>query len=341
MTKTIPLCALLFLALLLPATRGFAQVPDECAVYQPGADDKIAYIEVQRGGAVSNVTVGGMDMENATGATRLVIDNNETRMLYLVLKSTEPVIWEITGNTVRVSRVVVAGPLRMSNGKVAAGVTGLPADRVTIIPTQKCLSNMHRIFKARSPGEAVRPILGRDADIFKSAGIPLLINVSSSAIRPENAQALAKPRPAPPGIDTRLWERFLQYAPGGVKNLRNMPVISGNPAEPYPVMPGWAGLMQLVMEGKLVPEYREVPDHTKHLPDGRTEPRTQLVFKLVSAAEWFPAGLKGGEAVAVLLAPGISLPKGDFGHCCVISEETKTPLVNAPMCKGGYGFLMK
>jgi hypothetical protein len=333
--------SVLVLFMLVSGRPAEAQLPDECNVYQPGPPDRIIYIEIQSGGALSNITVGGMEMENATSATRLVIPAGEQAMLYLVLKSTEPVIWEMTGNTSRISRIVVAGPTRMSTGKVAAGVTGVAADRVSILPGQKCISNMPRIFKARSPAESTKQILGRNADIFKTAHSPLLIHVSSGGVSTENPPSTPSIRLPPQGVDTRIWERFIKAAPGGIENLRGITVISDSNAEPYPVMPGWAGLIQLVLEGKLVPSFIEMPGHTTHFADGRTEPRTELVFKLVKPADWFPAGLKGGHAVAVVLGPGISLPKGDFGHCCVISEETHEALVNPPVCKGRYGFLMK
>lgn len=78
-------------------------------------------------------------------------------------------------------------------------------------------------------------------------------------------------------------------------------VVATEPARSYEVLPGRAGLVQLVATGAL-------------------EPLGGDDFRIAKPIPHFPAAL--GNAVRLLLGRGIPMPSGSAGRACVIDEVT-------------------
>src|ERR1051326_7344532 len=100
----------------------------------------------------------------------------------------------------------------------------------------------------------------------------------------------------------RLCTDLARNHPAGVVRIERERVVAGLPAQDYEVLPGEAGLLQLLEEGKLEP--------------GRNG---ELV---VRAPMRYPADLFGASSMRFLVPRGVPVPEGDPGHSCVMSEET-------------------
>jgi hypothetical protein len=88
--------------------------------------------------------------------------------------------------------------------------------------------------------------------------------------------------------------------------------VAGARAEAYQVLPGYAGLAQLVGRGSL-----QVMDNGD--------------FRVRSAIPRYPAGLTGAHAVRFQLAQGVSAPTGAPGHSCVVASAGRA-VTNPLIC---------
>lgn len=333
------LFALTVFMLLAPRNSAWAMSPD-CYIPSPDGAD-IAEIKALRSYTVSNIAVAGQD--RGTGVIRVEIAH-ESRPLYLVLVAGSPIIWQITGDVARIKNVILAGNERPAG--IEAGLTGVAKDKVTFISAGGCINNsslstlLRQSDSLRNNGRASKnakqmyitiPI---STEGKRNTGQFMRARVSSSQIILDGLPKTLNANPAPQGIDPAVWSTFLDFVPGGIENLRNLTVVSDIKAEPYVVLPGWAGIVQLVMQGSLVPERSVRSKHsfmsTSHMPIGSSPPN-QMRYRIVKDIGWFPNDLTGSTAPQITLAKGVPLPKGDFGHVCIKSEETGQPVAGTCM----------
>jgi hypothetical protein len=197
-------------------------------------------------------------------------------------------------------------------GKPAAGVIGIPADKLIFINPRECKLTLQQEGTTdwAIAVATLAKALGRPADVVAAKS-----EVEGVSLPSRTTFRQGRERPAtPPGFDEEMWEKALRYSPDGIVMIDPQTVVSPNPVEPYVVLPQQAGLAQLIGEGSLVP-----------IPGAND-------LRIVKPLKRFPAGLNGAHSVRFLLGKGVPLPPGDPGHSCVVSEETGRPLTKGPRC---------
>jgi Ca2+-binding EF-hand superfamily protein len=308
-----------------------------CALPKVPADATLLLVGVYEGKAVSDVSIGGDDVE--VGVAQIEIEQGD-EPLYIVATSYEAMIWQVSGAIDRV-QALVATSMKAGGDKLPrVGVVGLPRERVASPAAADCL----RYFSSKRGSEwdhtvaEVRGLLGKAPDdvvgIYGAARISLPSGIAADSARYANVRAMPLSGPS-----VAMWREALRFAPGGVAQNDPREVVSPLPVAKYAVLPQQAGLAQLIEEGALEvigmsqvielggtriitpgaggPVVKGVSPHEVH-----TMPSELRILRKMR----FPAGLSGAHAVRFVLARGVPYPDGDPGHSCVRSEETGAPV---------------
>lgn len=302
--------------------RSMVNVGPQCSgLPKVDAADKIVYLSAYEGKSLSSVSVAGQ-MED-TDVIPVVIEEGQG-MLYIIASSFSPVIWQFSGATSRISKVIAAGNAYKPTGamqgdqneKIKSGVIGVNKDKISFVDANACalLGNY-----GTPPDRAVSRVntvierhIGRKPDMsLEQYGI-LTTRVGAEVV---SYAASSKVASAPDGFDKETWARHIQSMPGGVVTVQKESVVSDVPAEDYLVLPKWAGISKLVGSGALVPIDRG--------------------FKIVKPIPYFPTGLHGGYSSYFLLGKGVPMPQGKAGHSCVRSEETGKVVQPGVYCERG------
>ena len=322
---------------LRPAAAQVTRSQPSCRVPDPPENAKI--VDLSSSGyssTLSNVTIAGQTAQ--TGALRIEI-LPQAKPLYLVLSSKNITIWDIQGATNDIAQVVIGGPPDTA-GKIQAGITGIPAEKVVFISTHHCLGGMiAAIPKTQRPQPGYTKELdgpyrwenidsegvlspNRDRRITLpvmqaprrlSERSPLRITIGDQVIF-EKAQNLPY-MPPPVGFDSRIWDDFLKDTPGGFLDMKGKTIVTPMTAENYRTLPGWAGFGQLLMEKKLeIDEAR-----TARASFGRPH------FRIIQEIKELPAMSKG-QRLTISLALGVPPPQSINGDVCIESEETGAPI---------------
>lgn len=283
------------------------QLKTSCPAPAAQADDKVVFLNVYAGAALSTQSVAGQDEETTVVQVNIAkAPAGKDGSLHIVAAAGKPVIWQVTGDAARVNAFVAAGPAERGGNRVKAGVAGIDAAKVKFVKLRDCIpvvSQDPASVEGIQAVAAVKSMAGRDVAASGHA---------VSAQRFDIASDVAQGRIAPAGgegYDPVLWALVLRQSAGGIADLKGVTVAAGTKAEAYDVLPQEAGLAQLVKEGKIA-----------KLSEGVGE------FKILKDIPRYPAGLTGAHAVRFILGKGVKPPEGDPGHSCVILEETEQPL---------------
>ena len=303
----------------------------------PGTADNAQLILLSKheGQYLSSVTLGSQHI--AVTAGNLVVEDGD-QPLDIVLISSEPAIWQVSGAVGRVHHLILAssslyqpegrhGGFDLSgSGKPAlAGATGLPADKVRVLGNNRCL---HAFTDPKSPEAAVsvdamRHYMNRSPDIIASAEHVGNFSVPSGGV----SQASTIRTTLIGSVPSLLLEWIGQFVstdrlqimrdmaafhPGGVMTIDPGAVISHYASENYRVLPEEAGMLQLLKNGDLTTDQMGA-------------------FNIVGPIT-FPAGLTGAHSHHFILAKGVPLPLGAPGHSCVTSQETGEVLLSDGIC---------
>lgn len=247
--------------------------------------------------ALSSVAVGGSD--KATTLLDVSIERGTTP-LYLMLVSRQSMVWRLSGDTARVSHVVISSSSLAEGDISASGVIGLPKSKVTI-----SRSNCPEAFGSMSYNEpdraraSIQVSLGRRPDLILSSPKAQRLSLPSGDV----IRADERATPVASGFDPEMWKRAVQNWEAGVANVNPRDIIAVASIEPHGILPGKMGVAQLIGSGALV---REGLDR----------------YRLVRAIPQFPTNMDGGQPITIILAKGVSVPSGDPKYTCLISEET-------------------
>lgn len=281
-----------------------------CEIPKPAPGQYMLVVGSYEGEAISTTSVVGQD--EVTTVSQVEIEPG-TEPLYLLLASSQPRIWQITGATSRVARVVLAA-------RKGIGLTGIAREKVTFAPENNCLmlsSKADEITKAVVKGAITRSI-GRGPDAIIGEYAIHIIKAPSGLLTKAPRRA-----PAPSGLTAdqeMLWDESIRFNPAGVTEIDPAKVVASSRVERYQVLPQQSGLLQLMKEGVLQ----------------RISVRSfagNMSFKIVKPMKRFPAGLAGAHSVTFLLAKGVPVPAGSPGHSCVISEDTGQPVADSVTCR--------
>ncbi|WP_435640950.1 hypothetical protein [Micavibrio aeruginosavorus] len=331
------------------------KISSNCSLPKPQTDEKIIFIGVYEGNTVSTVSVAGQTAE--TNVIPVQIDKGSEK-LYIVTSAFSPVIWQLTGDTDRVERIILAGrsmPEGTDNNDIGgnyinAGVTGVSQNKVTFQRARDC--GLHTGYdsqdnrKKETTLNVLKKLLGRSPDLFFSTYGVTGLHIFGDRINSDiSAKLEDQQKQAPDGFEKNLWAKHLRYMPGGLIDLKAADVVSDGPVVRYDVLPKWAGMAKLAHDGAIVPESgrgsvgvritgKGLPSVTVMGVDGveniqmnntassQIQFETANVFKIVKSIPYFPSGLYGGYSTKFVLGKGVALPKGNPGHSTVISEET-------------------
>lgn len=309
----------------------YAQAPN-CTLPRVPANAQIVLAGAYEGQSASTVAVNGLD-----GQTTLAFVDIEpgTRPIYFVATSYDAMIWVFRGATDRVVQTVLA-----SNGGEqgigGAGAVGLPAARVRT--AHGCVPYFYTMGPERrapytppraGPGQAapteasdpnernavetVQRLLGRRADVVTAFYGIYVLSLPSGRITQADGSM-----PPPEGFHRRTWAQAMVFNPGGLAQVNAADVV-GDRAEAYDVLPNQMGLAQLVGSGQM--QYM-----------GGFDQRGIGDYRLVAPIARFPAELRGGHSVRILIDPGVPMPAGDPGHSCVVSSEEPRILHEGAIC---------
>jgi Ca2+-binding EF-hand superfamily protein len=296
-----------------------------CGMPAAAKRSKIVLLSSYETEALSSVAIGAQ--EEITGVGTINVESGD-EPIYLVIASYQPTIWRLYGAVERIERVFVTTTktgLNKTDPKSMplAGVTGLPADRVTFARQSGCVGFFTEVpsIDAAKAASTVKQQAGKDVAVsvgrFKVAGFQ--VPSGKIDVIENNRTALGTDRNGGTNTATsdatnipvqaatgNLEREFLRLTPGGLVEVDAESVVASASAERYEVAPQEAGLIQLMRSGALTQNQRG----------------EFIIHKKIR----FPAALTGQHAARFLLMRGVPTPEGDPGNSLVIAEETGEPI---------------
>jgi hypothetical protein len=260
---------------------------------------------------LSSATLGSQDI--ATSAAHVIIEDG-AEPLYVVLVSSAPMIWQFEG---AVERVVAA--YLVSNHSaypkplpgIASGATGLPRDVVTFAARPDCITRFNDMptIDATVAIGAVRRRAAHVPDAIVALSraervwLPSGHHERSDDEPRDDVKVMWLENTSAPITAAGLRAEFARAYPAGSVQIDPATVIAGQPVEAYAVLPGRAGLLQLMEQGKIVPGNGQA--------------------FIVRDKIRYPGALDGDYRFRI--PAGVAMPDGDPGRACVIAEDGKTP----------------
>ncbi|MCV9964792.1 hypothetical protein OIU34_23145 [Pararhizobium sp. BT-229] len=271
----------------------------ECALPGVGANEKLVLFGNGAGTRQASVTLGG-DNGDHTHLVDVVVEPGADS-LYVVLTSYEATLWRFTGAVERISRVAATSVRREDNsgeGLGGSGVTGIPRDRVSFLGSWNCLMEFRGlggVDEAQVRGRLF-DILGRQPDIKGGAQLTSTLRIPSMTLD---------------AAERGSWDNLPMV------DVDPDDVVAAVPVKRWDIMPGKAGIQQLLDSG-----------YIESIPNGNSDE-----YRIVKTFPRFPTGLTGGMQPKFLLSTGVPLPGGSPGWACVISEESgQSVSPRSPMC---------
>ncbi|WP_128970682.1 EF-hand domain-containing protein [Bradyrhizobium tropiciagri] len=307
-----------------------------CDVPAPPRDARIVLLGAQEARALSNAWIGTQDQ--VTYVTTVEIAPGP-EPIYLALASGGAMIWDIVGATERIAGVAadadvsidksgdarlqrfaaVNGTAPQRGGKPLVGVIGVPREKVHFTEHTGCLvPATEATMKDGSAEEIAALLLGRAVDETggeQRAGTFRVPAARHFADRPVR-NAIQLPTE---GLGELLWRDVREAYPAGIAQIELEAVVSAHPVSHYSVLPGRAGLAELVDAGALM-----VTGMSRgiRINDGDFKPFTMPNKFRISKKLRLPAGVQGTFTLPSQVPP----PDGDLSATCVLSEPEMKPI---------------
>lgn len=295
----------------------------KCAAPQPDDRAQIMVLSGYEGSALSTTSIAGLD--EVTQVARVGIESG-TAPVYLFLSSYSNIIWQISGNTERLQKVVIE---KGYDG--GAGVVGVDKSKIHFIEAGSCLGYVTNLKGGKgilALGKMARH-LGREPDHMSAyytigsislpsgKGAPKVTGGEGTDIIVYDGKRYTLTPKGPKLLDEDEGHGFgsgdygigqtsrslFRFHPDGVIEIDPSDVVGSGEVAKYDVMPQEAGLLQLLLEKKI----------------NYTRDRYYVIEKQI---ERFPAGLAGAHSVKFILGKGVEMPKGSPSHSSVYSKET-------------------
>ena len=309
------------------------------------AGAKVILLGTHEGYALSTTSLGNGD--DVVSVANLWIEPGN-RPLYIIVSSGSPMIWQVSGYLDRVTALVANAYTPNRKNASAAGVVGLPKDRVYVTPNSDCIDSFTQSQSSRADGASakLRNILGRSADSILANQSVNTVSLPSGIF--DNMAAYGDAvhvRMSGPGGP--LWRQLFKRRPGGLVRVTPYSVVSRLQAKPYEVLPRQAGLARLLEDGaleiigshELVTDdgtpIRGAEEHGINVSNENGELSdfsTHREFRILKKFS-YPPGLSNGHAVWFLLAPGVERPDGNPGQSCLIDQKTGKTIVVGRHCR--------
>ena len=294
-----------------------------CSFPKPLDGQKAMVLKADRGIEIPSVSVAGVD--ETTWSASIGIEPGTTP-LWLMVMANEAMLWRFEGDAARIAQLVVVPSQR--NDIPAAGVMGLPRDKVHFLDTSTCRIAHFAANKERFAA-ALPDLLGRAPDLLLQADSFYTATLPGGGLEQRAGHAAIIEKPA--AMPDQAWADLRNAGGSRVVPMTPADVVPLDRAESYDVLPQQAGLIQLVAEGALVvkPVSAYISFDIKTLAAKR---RNGYVYEIAQPIKRFPAGLYGGNAVTFMLARDVPMPSGNPGHSCVLSGVTGKVLFGGQRC---------
>ena len=323
------------------------QLTEACGFPAAPKGAKVVLLGTYAGEALSTVRLGD-SAEQVTVANVWVEPG--TKPLYVVLAAQGAMIWQFTGNVGRVAQVVAGSSRMIADGIPRAGIVGLPRDRTYFAPQQDCLPFFYKPNSTRAAN--IQNILlqsaGLKSDVVIGRSGISTVSVPSGIFDRQAAYDKTMDLPAT-GPAKELWAEVRRSRPGGIVRVDAKAVVSRAPVKPYDILPGKAGLAQLVESGALkitgtqkiirvIGTQTQVVlgtgSDTIMLPEGEGVELAKVPsrFRILEKIR-LPAGLSGRHSARFVLAPNVPKPDGITAQSCVIDETTGKPISPGRGCR--------
>ncbi len=290
-----------------------------CEMPKASDNAKVVLLSAYETEALSSVTLGSQ--ENVVHTGQVVVEPG-VQPLYIVIPTHAATIWQFSGATERVERLVVTSSLTGPNSADAGrrplvGATGLDRDRITFFDRPNCLSYFYGAPTSGSLQTAgtVRVGVGKAPEVVASAyeigafSVPsgkIAVSRKNGAGTSDGTSEGASIGPQSDVIahapSSRAKQDLRSFSPGGVIEIDPAAVVGSDKASSYEVLPQQGGLVQLLQSGGLV----------------QNSNGEYIVKRKIR----FPSGLHGAHSVTFLVLSGVPYPDGDPGHSCVVVEDT-------------------
>ncbi len=269
----------------------------KCAFPQVKNGTKLIRLEVDKGKALSPVTIGGQKQ-----TTRSAAINIKTRTpIYLVITSREPTIWQFTGNTDLVEHIIVSN---LTKNNSTSGVTGLHRSQVTLTSIG-CIGKNYTsiLYSSLTKLRAVlKYLLGKFPYIIEKKSAAGIIDIYDNKISydPERSD---KTMPfSPKFLYMKGNPKIPKY---GIVDIFPDEVIADSDVEEYKILPDMVGIVQMVNEALIKPLD---PYYKK--------------FLILKEIDYIPTIIPRSSTHLKFFVPKGMKPPEDIGNSCVIMEET-------------------
>jgi len=296
-----------------------AYLSEHIACAYPGYPDgaQIVLLSAGRGQALSTAGLGGED--GSTTVLSVVVEPGDAP-LYVVGVASSAVIWRVSGATERIRQLVLASTHDATSpelgSRIPMGEIGVPRDKVSFLPDRKCLLAFEKSSSADASYDADRVKEGVGHPPSVTAGryavtqfsIPSGNLTASGMGDSEQGRKLERDHllaflSTDPLAGHPLDYQVAQTWPDGVMKIDPDDVVANVPLERYSILPGSAGLRQLVASGALA----EIGNDQYHI-------RRKIRM---------PAELSG---VHFQLLKGVPRPEGKYDGVCIWSQDNGAPV---------------
>src|SRR3954465_4652393 len=299
-----------------------------CEVPVPPAGVRLVLLSADSGKALSKAWIGSQD-QLTTVTTVEIAPGPEP--LYLALVSGRTMIWDLVGATERIAGVVAHGEASLDkaarqriasgdgaaapgNGRPLVGVIGTVRDKVRFTAHTGCLvPATETTMKDNSAQDSAALLFGRAADEIggeHSAGTFRIPATRHFADRPVR-NAIQLPQD---GRGELLWKEVQEDYPAGIAQIDPATVVSAHPVGAYTVLPGRAGVAELVDVGALRITGKV---NGVRINNGNYKPFTSPDKFRITEKLRLPAGATG----TFTLPSDVPPPDGDLSQTCVLSES--------------------
>jgi hypothetical protein len=322
-----------------------------CEIDAPHRDERITVIYAARGGHLSSATLGSDAV--VTEVVDIEVEPAD-KPHYIALSSGNPIIWRFTGRIDTVSRIVVLGS--QFNGPTHAGIVGVPKERIRFVKTDLEQLKKVQIHSCLRLHGACEPSAYFDipkVDRMELAGpIPQERYPVDQVVEHASAKVIRIPGDGTVtagGRDRLGWMK--ETAERSVVAIDAAAVISPEEVRPYKVLPGHAGLRDLIRSGAVVtPEALEFKVAYDAWNEALSTPfRNHLdpnflfspkVDYLITRPVQLPAGLL---ELSFLVADKVDTPdlKGNLLPCLFFADQRDLGLdpgkQSVPICDRPFG----
>ncbi|MEQ1715345.1 MAG: hypothetical protein ABL907_05080 [Hyphomicrobium sp.] len=337
-----------------------------CDIPQPTPSARVVAVAVEQPRILSSVSIGNDD--GIVNVLRIHIEEGD-QPLFVLAVADRPVIFSVSGAVSRIERLVTAGHVAIRNAPII-GVAGLAAEKVSAIAAADweveervraeakrgvihehfgsayCTPSSGWFLAGQKSGK-LDNLLPRRLRIDQVAGGIFATDVSLPSARVEGGSMEPIPYPTPSNDFRRQIQAETQQEwPGGVETLDPALVVSMHRVKSQEVLPGGAGILQLLERNVIEPlgEQSVTIIGLDKSADGQglvipekprlsviTRPRAYRVLKPMR----FPAELNGRWDFTFCLPAGMPMPEGRPGASTVILEQNGKVAIDRGNPNGG------